>query len=432
MAGPAHTFEVARPDHQSGPLTIRLKSRGRKIETNQKTPVQPVQRAAQDRGAHRNVTSRQKAPERLTKEADEPVEAPERLTKEADEPVETRAQDIFQPPQNIEALTTANIESIKKIQESKAAVEQRRRGFDFVDKQRVIEVMTKLNPGFEGDQELLAETYLRAVNGEVDPGSLVEQLPAVNEQTVEVVSLKVEDPLFKKLAHKHTHNLEIYRPDGTVSVCRCVDVVENPRISVLTDLMIPDECIRLLDLAEYVPSTVQMITMKTPKQNLLEVATPQDNPSKSSPPVVSADRQSLSAILSDSAAEGFVRLLKDRIASVFKLPRDVMERVVIVRYDDQGQYRTHHDGHYRQATVQICLSEPEAGGQVDFPECGFQMNPRRGTAIMYRNVDSSQLPEDALTTPCIPEIRSFNATLPVTGQMYVAYFFFSVVPQPQR
>jgi hypothetical protein len=118
-----------------------------------------------------------------------------------------------------------------------------------------------------------------------------------------------------------------------------------------------------------------------------------------------------------------VRILQHRMAMLAGFTLDHCEPLTLLRYGPGEQYHPHRDyffpsapqlaqsGGQRHSTVCAYLNEVAEGGETEFPEKGIKVNPRRGRAVMFRN-----LREDGS-----PEPLSLHAGVPVlAGEKWLA------------
>jgi len=108
------------------------------------------------------------------------------------------------------------------------------------------------------------------------------------------------------------------------------------------------------------------------------------------------------------------------------------ETLNITRYDTGDFYRPHtdlllpnveHNDNYigfnevgqRTVSVIIYLNEVESGGETEFTHLGLKVNPRKGSAVFFYNVDKRMLINDS-TTHCGCEVKN--------GTKYIALKMF--------
>ncbi len=138
---------------------------------------------------------------------------------------------------------------------------------------------------------------------------------------------------------------------------------------------------------------------------------------------------SFSASLSQD--ETLVQVLRQRSASYLRTPVDHFEPMQCIAYDPRQEFQPHYDafGEHNQdeittngqrvATMLLYLNSDFVGGETFFPTLGMRVVPRRGRAVMFRNVDGQgQIDPDML-----------HAGLPVfTGTKYVATLWLREKP----
>lgn len=97
-----------------------------------------------------------------------------------------------------------------------------------------------------------------------------------------------------------------------------------------------------------------------------------------------------------------IERIEQRLATLVNWPVDHGEGLQILRYENGGEYRAHYDffdpahagsqKHIAQAgqrvgTVIMYLSDVEEGGGTTMPTIGFEVRPRKGSALFFCNVD---------------------------------------------
>ena len=124
-----------------------------------------------------------------------------------------------------------------------------------------------------------------------------------------------------------------------------------------------------------------------------------------------------------SSEDLILKVLQQRMAAFAELDLSQCEQLVLLRYGIGDQYRPHRDyfapsatrietgGGQRQATVCCYLNEVADGGGTVFPDVDVSVQPRRGRAVMFRNLH----PDGS------PDPRSLHAGLPVlAGEKWLA------------
>lgn len=118
-----------------------------------------------------------------------------------------------------------------------------------------------------------------------------------------------------------------------------------------------------------------------------------------------------------------VRLLQHRMATLAGFVLDHCEPLTLLRYGPGEQYHPHRDyffpsapqlsqpGGQRHSTVCVYLNEVAEGGQTVFPDRGVSVQPRRGRAVMFRNLRADGSPDPS----------SLHAGMPVlAGEKWLA------------
>jgi prolyl 4-hydroxylase len=109
--------------------------------------------------------------------------------------------------------------------------------------------------------------------------------------------------------------------------------------------------------------------------------------------------------------------LKEITSIETRLPVSNMEKINVVKYDVDGEYKEHHDffndskNSQRVKTVLFYLNDDFEGGQTDFPILNIRVEPVKSKVIIWDNIkEDGSLDYDTL-----------HAGLPVTsGTKYIA------------
>lgn len=112
--------------------------------------------------------------------------------------------------------------------------------------------------------------------------------------------------------------------------------------------------------------------------------------------------------------------LADRISRYVNVPVRNFEAFQVLRYEVGQQYVLHHDFSQHQLemscgprviSVLLYLSNVDEGGETMFPELGITVKPKKGRAVFFPNVLSSNLE--------LPDARTSHKANPVLkGQKY--------------
>jgi prolyl 4-hydroxylase len=163
-------------------------------------------------------------------------------------------------------------------------------------------------------------------------------------------------------------------------VVHVVARLERPVLAVLGNLLGPDECTALIELARprLVPSTV------------VEPATGRE--------VVASHRNSLGMFfrLGENA---LIARLDRRFSEVMKLPIENGEGFQVLHYGEGAETTGHVDflrpsnaenvasiarSGQRMSTLIAYLNDVEGGGETTFPRAGFVVTPERGSAVLFQ------------------------------------------------
>lgn len=204
-----------------------------------------------------------------------------------------------------------------------------------------------------------------------------------------------------------------FDPDtGLPRLLRAFVVVRDPKMTVVPHFFSEPECDHLIGLVDgcWMPSMVGQATYNpdaTSGKSELENT-------------VSMTRTSWSCMMRYAQTE-VVERLEHRLAALTGLPTEQLERMNMVRYAPGEQFNEHHDGKFRPITVFVYLNdlpEGEDRGDTFFPHLGVSFRPRRGTAVMWSNVESSSQQEDSRM------LHSGRA--PTKGVKYGVNCFFNI------
>jgi prolyl 4-hydroxylase len=162
-------------------------------------------------------------------------------------------------------------------------------------------------------------------------------------------------------------------------VVRVVARAESPVMAVLADVLSPDECSRLIELAgpRLRPSTV------------VDPATGRD---------MVADHRTSFGMFFRLREDAFVAGLDRRVAEVMGLPIENGEGFQVLHYPAGARNDPHFDflqpsnaanrasiarSGQRVSTLIAYLNDVEEGGETVFPSTGWSVSPRRGHAVYF-------------------------------------------------
>jgi prolyl 4-hydroxylase len=126
--------------------------------------------------------------------------------------------------------------------------------------------------------------------------------------------------------------------------------------------------------------------------------------------ITSDDRTSSGAFCgysSNCRSDDVAQRIHDRIAKVTGIPVGNSEDLQILKYEVGNKYGLHHDFVDQQLVHQcgpriltffLYLNNVEEGGETAFPYLGIQVKPKRGTAVLWPNVFSSDPKQKDLKT----------------------------------
>jgi prolyl 4-hydroxylase len=167
--------------------------------------------------------------------------------------------------------------------------------------------------------------------------------------------------------------------DGGDRRVAVLQAMYNPRVVVFGDLLSPEECEQLIELAR--PRLARSLTVAT----------------KTGGEEVNADRTSNGMFFQRGETE-LVRRIEQRIARLVNWPEENGEGLQILQYGPGAEYKPHYDyfdpaepgtptilrrGGQRVATIVMYLAEPEKGGGTVFPDVHLEIAPKRGNAVFF-------------------------------------------------
>jgi prolyl 4-hydroxylase len=207
------------------------------------------------------------------------------------------------------------------------------------------------------------ESTLRGHLDEVaaQPVQAAQELPP----TVPVPDLPLaESPLYVDAGDRKVHVL---------------NVMTNPRVVVLGNLLSDQECDQLIALAK--PRMGRSLTVAA----------------KTGGEEVNDDRTS-NGMFFQRGENDLVRTLESRLSGLLDWPEENGEGLQILHYRPGAEYKPHYDyfdpqepgtptilkrGGQRVATIVMYLAEPEKGGGTTFPDINFEVAPKRGNAVFF-------------------------------------------------
>lgn len=188
---------------------------------------------------------------------------------------------------------------------------------------------------------------------------------------------------------------------------RLAMVLANPNVAIVEDLLSPQECDKLIQLAR---ARLLRSTVVDPLSGRLEI---------------SGVRRSEGMHFAHGE-NAIVSRIEARVCALTGLPVPNGEPLQLLRYPVGGEYEAHHDyfdpafegtarllgqGGQRVATMVIYLQEPDEGGDTWFPELELSVRPRKGSAVYFEYCNAA----GELDTRCL------HAGMPVQrGEKWIA------------
>lgn len=104
-------------------------------------------------------------------------------------------------------------------------------------------------------------------------------------------------------------------------------------------------------------------------------------------------RTSDAAVVGPTREDIVLRAINLRIAAASETDVAQGEALTILRYAPGQEFRLHMDaiagaGNQRIATMLLYLNDDFTGGETVFPDLGLTVRPKRGDALLFRNVDA--------------------------------------------
>merc|ERR1719159_1442903 len=99
-----------------------------------------------------------------------------------------------------------------------------------------------------------------------------------------------------------------------------------------------------------------------------------------------------------------VARIEERVAKVTGVPADHVEKLNMVRYRPGEFFKVHHDGVHRPATLFLYLNDvPESeGGETEFPYLGIRVRPKKGSAVVWKNITEDGQMDERLIHQGLP------------------------------
>jgi len=167
--------------------------------------------------------------------------------------------------------------------------------------------------------------------------------------------------------------------DGGDRRVHVLQVLRDPQVVVLGNLLADEECDELITLAK--PRMARSLTVAT----------------RTGGEELNADRTS-NGMFFQRGENALVARIEARIARLVNWPLENGEGLQILQYRPGAEYKPHYDyfdpaepgtptilkrGGQRVGTLVMYLSEPEKGGGTTFPDVRLEVAPKRGNAVFF-------------------------------------------------
>jgi len=161
--------------------------------------------------------------------------------------------------------------------------------------------------------------------------------------------------------------------------CSLEQISENPRVFIISDFLSEEECDYIISYAKPEMSRSTVFDEKTNQRKISSV------------------RTSSSMRCPDEHGDEILQQIEKRISEITSLPESQGENIQVAHYEIGAQYYPHYDyfkktdsqvGGQRIATFLIYLNTPIKGGETEFPRANISINPAKGNAVFFYNVDT--------------------------------------------
>ncbi|WP_051666518.1 2OG-Fe(II) oxygenase [Pedobacter sp. R20-19] len=125
------------------------------------------------------------------------------------------------------------------------------------------------------------------------------------------------------------------------------------------------------------------------ERSLVELLNKDDSTEKS------ALRTSFSTVLKNDHKQSIIQFIYEKAAEFAQVSIHQMEAIQCVRYASGQEYKTHFDGdqfNKRGKTILVYLNDDFIGGETSFTEIDVKIKPKKGTALLFYNLDDNQNP----------------------------------------
>ena len=105
----------------------------------------------------------------------------------------------------------------------------------------------------------------------------------------------------------------------------------------------------------------------------------------------SAHRTSSSAMMEINQSVPIINNLKEKIADFLNIDTTKIEKLQCVRYFESEGFKPHFDSYVkkRKLTCLLYLNDGFVGGNTYFPEVDFGISPKKGSLLIFQNLDEN-------------------------------------------
>ena len=105
----------------------------------------------------------------------------------------------------------------------------------------------------------------------------------------------------------------------------------------------------------------------------------------------SAHRTSSSAMMEINQSVPIINNLKEKIADFLNIDTTKIEKLQCVRYFESEGFKPHFDSYVkkRKLTCLLYLNDGFVGGETYFPEVDFRVTPKKGSLLIFQNLDEN-------------------------------------------
>jgi prolyl 4-hydroxylase len=213
-----------------------------------------------------------------------------------------------------------------------------------------------------------------------------------NNFSPQTATLAVENAMARYQSKREAQEKLVLQDVVAPSPWKIVAQLDQPHIIVYDYVLSRSECDALIELSmpKLIPSTVV------------------DNESGDSQ--LHPHRTSMGTYFNKHET-AFITELDNRLANLMQCTLEQQEPMQILNYKTGGEYKPHYDffpeeesggrvhlarGGQRTATLIMYLNDVEAGGETIFPNVGFKVHPKKGSAVYFSYLQTGTVDRQTL------------------------------------